>query len=29
VSTIEELLGRNSGGSDLENRQYGHGDPLR
>jgi hypothetical protein len=29
VSTIEELLGRNSSGSGLENREYGHGDPLR
>jgi hypothetical protein len=28
VSTIEELLGRNSSGSDLENREYGRGDPL-
>jgi hypothetical protein len=29
VSTIEKLLGRNSSGSGLENRQYGRGDPLR
>jgi hypothetical protein len=29
VSTIEELLGRNSSGSGLENRQYSCGDPLR
>jgi hypothetical protein len=29
ASTIEELLGRNSSGSDLENRKYGRGDPLR
>jgi hypothetical protein len=29
VSTIEELLGRNSSGSGLENREYGHIDPLR
>jgi hypothetical protein len=29
VSTIEELLGRNSGGSGLENREYGREDPLR
>jgi hypothetical protein len=29
VSTIEELLGRNIGGSGLENREYGRGDPLR
>jgi hypothetical protein len=29
VSTIEELLGRNSSGSGLENREYGHWDPLR
>jgi hypothetical protein len=29
VSTIEELLGKNSSGSGLENREYGHGDPLR
>jgi hypothetical protein len=28
VSTIEELLGRNSSGSSLENREYGSGDPL-
>jgi hypothetical protein len=28
VSTIEELLGRNSSGSSLENWEYGHGDPL-
>jgi hypothetical protein len=29
VGTIEELLGRNSSGSGLENREYGCGDPLR
>jgi hypothetical protein len=29
VSTIEELLGRNSSGSGLEKREYGRGDPLR
>jgi hypothetical protein len=29
VSTTEELLGRNSSGSGLENREYGCGDPLR
>jgi hypothetical protein len=29
LSTTEELLGRNSGGSGLENREYGRGDPLR
>jgi hypothetical protein len=29
VSTIEELLGRNSNGSGLENWEYGRGDPLR
>jgi hypothetical protein len=29
VSTIEELLGRNSSGPGLENREYGRGDPLR
>jgi hypothetical protein len=28
VSTTEELLGRNSSGSGLEIREYGHGDPL-
>jgi hypothetical protein len=27
VSTIEELLGKNSSGSGLENREYGHSDP--
>jgi hypothetical protein len=27
VSTIEELLGRKSSGSGLENREYGHRDP--
>jgi hypothetical protein len=26
VITIEELLGRNSSGSGLENLDYGHGD---
>jgi hypothetical protein len=29
VSTTEELLGRNSSSFALENRAYGHGDPLR
>jgi hypothetical protein len=29
VSTIEDLLGRNSSGSGLENREYGRGDPFR
>jgi hypothetical protein len=29
VSTIEELLGKNSSGSGLENREYGRGDSLR
>jgi hypothetical protein len=29
VSTTEELLGRNSSGSGLENREYGPGYPLR
>jgi hypothetical protein len=29
VSTTEELLGRNRSGSGLENREYGHGYPLR
>jgi hypothetical protein len=29
VSKTEELLGRNSSGSGLENREYGCGDPLR
>jgi hypothetical protein len=29
VSTIEKLLGRNSSGSGLENREYGCGNPLR
>jgi hypothetical protein len=28
VSTIEELLGRNSSGFGLENREYGRGDPC-
>jgi hypothetical protein len=27
--TLEELLGRKSSGSGLENREYGRGDPLR
>jgi hypothetical protein len=27
VSTIEELLGRKSSGSGLENQEYGHRDP--
>jgi hypothetical protein len=29
VSTTEELLGKNSSGSGLENQKYGRGDPLR
>jgi hypothetical protein len=29
VSTTEELLGRKSGGSGLEIREYGRRDPLR
>jgi hypothetical protein len=29
VSKIEELLGRKSSGSGLENREYGHMDPSR
>jgi hypothetical protein len=29
VSTIEELLGRESSGSGLEIREYGRGDPFR
>jgi hypothetical protein len=29
MSTIEELLGRNSKGSSLENIEYGRVDPLR
>jgi hypothetical protein len=29
VSTIEELLGRNSSGSGLERRDYGRGNPSR
>jgi hypothetical protein len=29
MKTIEELLGRNSSASSLENREYGLGDPLR
>jgi hypothetical protein len=29
VSTIEELIGRNSRGCGLENREYCRGDPLR
>jgi hypothetical protein len=28
LSTIEELLGRKSSGSSLENREYCRGDPL-
>jgi hypothetical protein len=28
VSTIEKLLGRNSSGSGLENREYGRSDPM-
>jgi hypothetical protein len=29
VNTIEELLGRKSKGSGLENREYGRRDPSR
>jgi hypothetical protein len=29
VSITEELLGRNSSGSGLENKEYGRGAPLR
>jgi hypothetical protein len=29
MSTIEQLLGRNISGSGLENREYGHVNPLR
>jgi hypothetical protein len=29
VSTTEELLGRDSSGSDLESREYGRRDPSR
>jgi hypothetical protein len=29
VSTIEELLGRNSSGSGIETQEYGRGDPSR
>jgi hypothetical protein len=29
VSTIEELLRRNSSGSSLERQEYGHRDPFR
>jgi hypothetical protein len=29
VSITEDLLGRNSSGSSLENREYGRADPLR
>jgi hypothetical protein len=29
VNTIEELLGTNSSGSDIETREYGRGDPPR
>jgi hypothetical protein len=29
VSTTEELLGRKSSGSGLENREYGRRDPSR
>jgi hypothetical protein len=29
VSATEELLGRNSGGSGLESREYGRGDSSR
>jgi hypothetical protein len=28
VNRTEELLGRNSSSSGLENQEYGHGDPL-
>jgi hypothetical protein len=28
TDSIEELLGRNSSRSDLENREYDHRDPL-
>jgi hypothetical protein len=28
VSTVEELLGKTSSGSGLENREYGSGDPI-
>jgi hypothetical protein len=28
VITIEEILGTNSSGSGLENREYGRGDPM-
>jgi hypothetical protein len=29
VNIVEELLGRKSRGSGLENREYGHRDPSR
>jgi hypothetical protein len=29
VTTAEGLLGRKNNGSDLESREYGHGDPSR
>jgi hypothetical protein len=29
VSTIEDLLGKDSSGSNLETREYCRGDPLR
>jgi hypothetical protein len=29
MNAIEELLGRNSSGSGIENREYGRGDMLR
>jgi hypothetical protein len=29
MSIIEELLGKNSSGFSLENREYGREDPLR
>jgi hypothetical protein len=29
VSTVEELLARNSSGSDLETEEYGRRDPSR
>jgi hypothetical protein len=29
MSTIEEVLGRNSSGSGVKRREYGRGDPFR
>jgi hypothetical protein len=29
MSTTEKLLVKNSSGSSVENREYGHRDPLR